>query len=396
MKVALVSQSYHPRPGGVTEHVHHTAVELRRRGHDVTIITANFDTRSRTEPGVVRIGRNVLVPINGAWVNMTVGRRLADQMGTLLRALNPDVIHTHCPLVPTLPLIALRVAPPRTHIVGTFHAAADRSPGYQFFQKGLARYAERLDTRIAVSEAALRLAHSYFPGPYEMLPNGVDNRRFSPRVEPIERYRDGSFNILFVGRMDKRKGLKYLFHAAKYVRKAIPGRKLRLLVVGDNGLRRHLLPRVPRDVEVVFTGVVDKDVLPRYFASGDVFCSPAVDRESFGIVLLEAMASGIPVIGTGIPGYLTILKDRWNSLVVKPRDPHALANAIVEALSDERLRWTLRSNGVNFARAYAWSRIVDQLEAIYTRGLGEPWDASPSGEPREMPEVRDSVGAHKA
>jgi phosphatidylinositol alpha-mannosyltransferase len=351
--------------------------ELRQRGHDVAVITANFPGHHARESRVIRVGRNILVPINGAWVNMTVGARLRQQLHTIFTRLKPDIIHTHCPLAPTLPLIALKAAPPRTRIVGTFHAAAANSTGYRVFHRALTPYWKRIDVRVAVSTAALDLAQSYFPGDYVIVPNGVDTRRFSPHIAPLERFRDGAFNVLFVGRLDKRKGLKYLFKAVASASHKVEGR-LRIIVVGDDGLRRHTLPRVPDNVEVVFAGVVANHELPRYFASGDVFCSPATGQESFGIVLLEAMASGVPVIGTAIPGYLTVLQDEWNSLVVPPRDENALSDAIIRLMCDESLGWRLRSNGLSFSRQCRWSHVVDRLEAIY-RDSDATWDSIVGG-----------------
>jgi phosphatidylinositol alpha-mannosyltransferase len=369
MKILQVTQSYHPRPGGVTEHVHHVATELRARGHDVAVVTANFGRSNGDHDGVIRVGRNMLVPINGAWVNMTIAHRLVTQLAQIFKTLRPDVIHTHCPLAPTLPLAALDAAPAGTLTVGTFHAAATSSLGYRIFQKPLQRYWNRLDVRIAVSEAARVLADTYFPGDYTIVPNGVDTNRFSPHVRAIDGLRDSAFNVLFVGRLDKRKGLKYLFHAVRAVHN-LNGRRIRIIVVGDDGLRRFNLPQLPRAVDVVFAGVVPNSDLPRYFASGDVFCSPATGQESFGIVLLEAMASGIPVIGTSIPGYLTILRDEWNALVVPPRDPGALCEAIGRVIRDRTLRQRIAANGIATARRYRWAHVVDHLESLYGAPTG--------------------------
>lgn len=390
MRVAIVTQSYYPRPGGVTEHVHHTAENLRLRGHSVTIITTHFG-RDTADPDVMRIGRNVLVPMNGAWVNMTVGTGLHRRVRSALRSLRPDVVHVHCPLTPTLPLLALHAAPDCSRVVGTFHAAADGNLAYTLFRRPLAAAARRLDERIAVSDAALSLVSRYFPGKYSVVPNGVDRRRFSPLVQPFEHLRDGAFNVLYVGRMDKRKGVKYLFEAVSMLARR-RRRRIRFIVVGEDGPRRHLMPRLPDGVELVLPGVVDRASLPRYFVSGDVFCSPAVGRESFGIVLLEAMAAGVPVVGTRIPGFLTILRDRRNALVVPPRNPEAMCAAIEEIMDDDRLRQALRSTALDFVRLFAWERIVDGIESVYCGGEKRAW------EPRSEDQARfvGAAGAEKA
>jgi phosphatidylinositol alpha-mannosyltransferase len=308
------------------------------------------------------------VPHHGAWSNVTIGVHLGRKLKQVLAELDPDIIHTHCPLVPTLPLLAIHNAPSRAAIVGTFHAAAENCPGYRLFSSALAKFVERIDARIAVSDAARRLAQAYFPGRYIIVPNGIDCHRFHPRNQPLERFKDGAFNILFVGRMDRRKGLKYLIHGVSLAARSAR-RRLRLIIVGENSMRRHLLPKPSRRVELHFAGTVSRDVLPRFYASGDVFCSPAVDKESFGIVLLEAMASGVPVIGTEIPGYLTLLRHKRNALVVPPRDPNSLSAAILELLADDLKRQKLRRNGFDFAGQYDWRLIADRLEQVYRNTL---------------------------
>lgn len=368
MKIAIITQSYYPRPGGVTEHVHHSALELRKRGHEVSIVTTRFGSPSGAEAGIIRLGRNCIVPMNGAWVNMTVGVRLGTQLRNALRELRPDIVHTHCPLVPTLPLLAFGAIPDSSRLIGTFHAAAESNYAYRILRRGLDRFARRLDARIAVSGAARKLAMSYFPGNYEIIPNGIDLSRFSPRTKPIERYRDGAFNILFIGRLDQRKGLRFLMDAASRIA-ATASRRVRLIIVGDKGVRRLLLPAPDRRLDVVFTGTVSPRSLARFYTTCDCFCSPATGSESFGIVLLEAMASGIPVIGTSIPGYLTLLRDRWNSLVVPPRDAGSIADALREFMDDALLRRRCTENGRRFAAQYSWDLIALQLERLYERTL---------------------------
>jgi phosphatidylinositol alpha-mannosyltransferase len=364
MKIAIVTQSYHPRPGGVSEHAFYTAAELRRMGHEVVIITSHFGKGTSAESDVIRLGRNMLVPMNGAWVNVTAGLRLGAQLGKIFSEMKPEIIHTHCPLVPSLPLLTLLNAPPDSKVVGTFHAAAESNYAYRLLRGPLGRLALRMNARIAVSVAALNLAKKYFPGEYSVIPNGIDYTVFTPTARPFERYRDGAINILFVGRFDRRKGLRYLFKAVSRLSKTT-AEKIRLLVVGENSIRRILLPHLDPRVEIVFAGAVSRKTLARYYTTADVFCSPAICNESFGIVLLEAMASGVPVVGTEIPGYMTLLKDRWNALVVPPRDSQALCSAILELTENQNLRWSITANGLEFVRQYSWSKVATELERLY-------------------------------
>ncbi len=372
MKIGIVSQSYYPRPGGVTEVAHFSALELRKLGHDVTIITTHYSGAERPEAGVIRIGRNVLVPVNGAWVNMTVGLGLRGELERIFERERFDIIHAHCPLVPTLPLLSLGAARPDQKVVGTFHAAADKNFFYALFRGPLLKRAKRLDCRMAVSEAARRFANSYFPGDYEIVPNGIDCRRFRPDLEPIGRYRDGRINVLFVGRMDPRKGVPYLCKAMPMIARALDG-NVRFLIVGEKGLRAALCPRPAnlRGAEIAWVGRVLPEELPRYYVTADVFCSPATGQESFGIVLLEAMASGVPIVASDIPGYRTVLAPGREGLLVEPRNASELARGIVTLARDPRLRGELALRGREKALRYDWPLVVRRLEAIYRSVLGD-------------------------
>ena len=378
MKIGIVSQSYYPRPGGVTEVVHYTAKILGERGHDVKIITTRFTGREPDDPRVIRIGRNILVPMNGALVNMTIGIGLREKLKRIFEREAFDIVHAHCPLVPTLPLLTFKTTPPDQKLVGTFHAAAETNLPYRLFNRPLSRRIERLHCRMAVSEAARAFIGKYFPGSYEIVPNGVDCGRFHPGVEPIERFKDGALNVVFVGRMDRRKGVPYLLAALPLLQKRI-SRRVRLILVGERGTRSLLMPRPVdlRGAELVFVGRVSPEALPRYYATADVFCSPAIGQESFGIVLLEAMASGKPVVASDIRGYRTVVAPGENGILVPPRRPEEIARAIAALAEDSDLAASLGARARQTALRYDWPNVVDALEAIYYRVAGvEVPDAS--------------------
>jgi phosphatidyl-myo-inositol alpha-mannosyltransferase len=370
VKIGIVTQSYYPRPGGVTEVAHYSAKELRRLGHHVTIVTTRYTGAEPPEAGVIRIGRNVLVPVNGAWVNMTVGAGLRGELRRIFERERFDLVHAHCPLVPTLPLFALEAALPWQKVVGTFHAAADRNFFYWLLRRYLEPKARRLDRRVAVSEAARTFVNRYFPGDYEIVPNGIDCERFRPGIAPIEEFRDGRINVLFVGRMDPRKGVPYLCRAMPLVARELSG-NVRFMIVGEKGLRARLCPR-PADLhgaELQWIGRVSPEDLPRYYATADVFCSPATGQESFGIVLLEAMASGVAIVASDIPGYRTIVNDGREGLLVPPRNPEALARAIVSLARDEKRRRALGAAGREQALRYDWPVVARRLDEVFRGAL---------------------------
>ncbi len=369
MKIGIVSQSYYPRYGGVTEHVHHTALELRRRGHEVTIVTSRFRRGETGVPGVERIGTNVLVPFNRAFVDLTVGWNLGRRMERLLKRRDFDVLHVHCPTAPTLPILAIRHS--LCPVVGTFHTTSGRSALMEFFRPQLTRVVERLNGRIAVSTTARQSAELYFPGPYEIIPNGVDVDRFQPGVEPFERWRDPErLNLLFVGRLDPRKGLDLLIGAMPEILDRTRGRA-RLLVVGDSYLRPKFEASVPgaARAHVHFLGHVPSADLPRWYASGDIFVSPASGNESFGIVLLEAMAAGRAVVASDIPGYRSVVVPDVNGLLFPPGDAGALARAVARLADDPERRLLIAGRGRARALEFAWPRITERIEAVYRDAL---------------------------
>ena len=370
MKIGIVSQSYYPRYGGVTEHVHHTAVELRRRGHEVTIITSHFMRgQAHRAEGVERVGHNLLIPFNGAFVDLAVGFRLTHQLRRLFRRYDFDLVHTHAPLVPTLPLLAIRAA--TCAQVGTFHTTAGRSRLLEVARRWLDPMVEKLDGRIAVSPTAREFSARYFPGEYVVIPNGVDIERFRPDIAPFPEWREpGRVNILFVGRLDPRKGVHHLIGAIPEVIERTKG-AARFLIVGDSYLRSKLEAAVAPHVRqhVRFFGHVPVDDLPRWYATGDIFVSPASGNESFGIVLVEAMASGRAVIASDIPGYRSVVTPDENAAVVPPDDVPALARAIADLALDPVRRERLAKKGRERSLEFSWPRVTDQIEAVYRCAL---------------------------
>ncbi len=336
----------------------------------MVIITSHFRPGEADHaPGVERIGHNLLIPFNGAFVDLAVGLRLKGQLRSLFRSHDFDLEHTHAPLVPTLPLMAIQTA--TCAQVGTFHSTGNPSRLLDLARGMLTPVVERLDARIAVSNTARDYAAAYFPGTYHVIPNGVDLERFHPAVQPFEEWRQKDrVNLLFVGRLDPRKGVHHLLAALPEVVERTRGRA-RLLVVGDSYLRPKLEARVPavlRD-HVRFLGHVPSADLQRWYATGDIFVSPASGQESFGIVLIEAMACGRPVVASDIPGYRTVVTPGVNAEVVPPGDVPALARSLVSLIEDPERRANRAEAGRTRAQEFSWTRVTDRIESVYREVL---------------------------
>jgi len=365
----MVTQSYYPRLGGVTEHVHNLSEGLRALGHQVEIITSG--PAGQHETSTTRIGRNTVFPKNGALVNVTLGLGLARRLRQEFLTNGFDLIHIQCPLEPTLPLAALTAcgSVPQP-VVGTFHTAASGSAVYDVFSTLLARRAARLDARIAVSPTAREFALKYFPGEYTVIPNGVAYQRFASCRERVADLVDGTINFLFVGRLDVRKQVPWLISAFRKVHARNP--RTRLVIVGK-GLTEplcRLAARGPAAGSIVFEGTVYPQDLPRYYNSADVFCSVPSGSESFGLVLLEAMAAGRPVIATDIKGYRDVVTDGAEGTLVPPGDTDALVRAMERLAGDATLREAMGTLGRSKAGAFDWMGIARRVELLYT-GLVE-------------------------
>ncbi len=371
MKIALVSPYDYRVPGGVGKHIEALRTQLVRKGHEVRIMAPGGDDHVEEDRfGVYRIGRVTPIPANGSVARISIGvplyTGLARKVRWVLDAERFDVLHVHEPLMPTLPLAVLMARVPGAIKVGTFHAFREKYYGYYYGRPLLRSVANRLDGRIAVSRAAYEFVSRYFPGTYSLIPNGVDIDRFNNRVEPIARYRDGRPTVLFVGRLEKRKGLAYLIRAYSDVRAVIPD--VRILVVGRQGRGGRGYVDYVRDHNlhgIEFVGEVSQADLPHYYQSCDVFCAPALSGESFGMVLLEAMAVGKPVVATLIDGYKQVVQDGVQGRLVQPRDSRGLAQALIDVLSSEEARRNYGQHGSITARAFSWERVSSRLLRFY-------------------------------
>ena len=377
LRICLVSPYDFAVPGGVSAHVSNLAAIFSRRGHVVKILAPSSSAATSAEtPGLVRMSK-AIVPVrsNGSIARLTfsptmqraIKRELAEGGGL-------DVVHIHEPMAPVLPLQVLRLS--NAVNVGTFHATRRTSTVYRAYKPLLARFHRRLDGKIAVSSAARDFVWRAFPGEYRIIPNGIDQEWFGERAEPIPELANGRPSIMFLGRLEKRKGLPALIDAMEIVRRIRPD--ARLVVVGaydQNQLHRaqRRLRRIGIE-DSLFTGRVSEVQKRAYLQSSDMLIAPAQGsaRESQGIILMEAMAAGIPVIASDIPGYRTVSPDGSAVLYCAPDDKRALARGILRLLQHpdtaERFREAGRQRVGDFSWEVVATRVVDYyLELLRSR-----------------------------
>ncbi|MGB2952378.1 MAG: glycosyltransferase family 4 protein [Gaiellaceae bacterium] len=345
MRVALVCPYSWSVPGGVQAHVAGLAAGLRALGHEVDVL-APADAPADAA-GVAALGRTVGIPDNGSVQRVALSPAAVARTAALVRQRGYDLVHLHEPLIPAACLTALLAA--RVPVVGTFHMVGSSRRWYRVFGPLVRRWVTRLSQRIAVSHAAARYVAASLPGLYHVIPNGIDVEAFAR----LGARREGS-RILFVGRPEPRKGLPVLLEAFS----RLSGEPT-LDLVGISTAELGALP--PR---VRAYGRVPAEERDRLLGEADVLCVPSLAAESFGVVLVEGMAAGLPVVASALDGYREALPEDCGRLV-PPGDAVTLAAALGELLADEDVRRRLGDAGRQEAQRYDWPRVVERVLEVY-------------------------------
>ena len=355
MKVMIVSPYSLTFVGGVQGQVLGLARALRELGVDARVV-APCDGPP-PEPGVTAVGGSVRLPSNGSVAPIAAGKAAAGHTLEALRVVAPDVVHLHEPLVPGPTHAALLAA--EAPLVGTFHASySQTNRWYQLLRPPLRRAVERLAVRTAVSEEARRMAEDAFGGTYRLLPNGVEVDRYAS-ADPWPSARPA---IFFVGRHEPRKGLAVLLDAfVGLERDAV------LWVAGDGAQSDELRARNVPGVEWLGR-IPDREKASR-FRGAIIACFPSVASESFGVVLLEAMAAGAPAIASDIPGYRSVARPDREALIVPPGDPGALRSSLRRLLDDTDLRVGLVEEGRRRADELSMARLAKRFVPVYEEAI---------------------------
>ena len=362
-KIALVSAFDYSFHGGVADHIRGLAAQFNNWGHSVRVIAPCSAPERITDDNFIPMGKPVPLPSGGSIARISLSVWLRPRIKSLLRDENFDIIHLHEPFAGVVPVNVLSLS--KAVNIATFHTYM----GTRLYKLGgsklARRYFRKIHGHIAVSEPARQFINQYFPANYKVIPNGINLDNFNNGGEGFPYLRDGMTNILFVGRLEKRKGLKYLLAAYNILKPKWPN--IRLLVVGPGDLDResNKLIKDGQMKDVIFTGPVSDTDKIRYYKSADIFCSPATGRESFGIVLLEAMASGTPIVASAIEGYSSVINQGSDGLLVEPRNKYDLANHIEVLLKNPDLRASLASNGLNKAKEFRWERVAGEIIEYY-------------------------------
>jgi phosphatidylinositol alpha-mannosyltransferase len=358
MRILLACPYAWDAPGGVQVHVRQLALRLRVLGHAVLVVAPSG---TPAEESFVRVaGRPIRVPFNESIAPIGPTPRAFTVTRDALRELRPDVVHVHEPFVPGPSMFAALSV--RAPVVATFHAYAERSRLAAAAAPVLRRIWSRLAVRIAVSEAAAEFAaRPMGQAGLRIVPNGADVELFAS-AQPAE-LPEGR-RILFVNRLDRRKGFRVMVEAFRRLASERPD--VVLIVAGD-GPERPALRDVPIETRsrVVMLGNVPHEELPPYHAAAEVFSAPATGRESFGIVLVEAMAAGLPVVASDIAGYREVVRNGVEGILVSPGEPGALAEAIAGVLDDHDAAKRFGVAGRERAGRYSWDAVAGEIEEIY-------------------------------
>ncbi len=365
LKIGITCPYSLMKSGGVQNQVTAQAAELVRRGYDVRVLTPRPQGYSGEPPrDTIFIGQSVRIRTpqhTSADVSGVVNTELVDQV---LEREQFDLLHLHEPLIPMLAMQLLgRMKCPT---VGTFHAALPDTFLAQVIAGSIGPYKRSIFRRLSAMTAVAASATSYLGTDVDrerlrIIPNGIELAKFRP---PVGLARDPA-TVLYVGRLEKRKGVRYLLEAWAVLQKELPEAKL--VILGD-GPERTMLETRTRQLKlqnVTFLGQAPDDIKQDWLARCSVFTAPALYGESFGVVLLEAMAAGAVTVAGDNPGYAAVLSSTGRLSLVDPKDTSAYARRLALLMTDEKLRAVWQEWAADAVPQYDFAAIVDQYETLY-------------------------------
>ena len=368
LRIGIVCPYSLDTAGGVQNHIKDLAEALIALGHYVSVLAPSESDGDGLPAYVVPAGRAVPVPANGSVARLTFGPVSAARTRRWLREGSFDVLHIHEPAVPSLSLLAMWAAD--GPVVATYHSSVERSRKMAAGSAILRRSMEKISARIAVSEYARDTLVHHTGGEPVIIPNGLYVDRFRSAT-PREEWRGPGGTIAFVGRLDEpRKGFAVLRDALPTILERRPGARLLVVGAGDIEGARALLPRELR-AQVTFLGPVDDLEKARLLKTADVYVAPNTGGESFGIILVEAMAAGVSVVASDLPAFRRVLEGGRCGVQFPVGDDDALAEEVVSLLSDQDRRAELRKAADVAVRQYDWSIVAKKVLQVYETVVGD-------------------------
>jgi phosphatidylinositol alpha-mannosyltransferase len=360
LRIGLVCPYSLTIPGGVQTQVMGLARELRRQGHEARVLAPCDGPPPAAF--VTPLGNSLPTAANGSVAPLAPDAACALRT---IRALNDerfDVLHVHEPLAPGPGVTTLLVHP--APIVGTFHAAG-RSSSYRLLRPALTRFASWIDRKVVVSRDALALVQGHLGGEYEVLFNGVETTAIRSMAPPVST----TPTVFFLGRHEERKGLAVLLDALSHLDEDVA-----CWVGGTGPDTLALQEQYGTDRRIEWLGLLSEEDKVARLRGASVFCAPSLHGESFGVVLVEAMAAGTPVVASALDGYRNVATDGVDAILVPPGDSDALAKALSSVLYDGALAAELRVNGHRRADHFSMSTLASRYVEIYREVLAD-WRA---------------------
>jgi phosphatidyl-myo-inositol alpha-mannosyltransferase len=390
MRIGLVCPYQWDVPGGVQYHVRDLAETLRGLGHHVEVLTPAEREESIEDPFITFAGRTVPVPYNGSMASLQFGPVSAARVRRWLRDGRFDVVHVHEPAPPSVSLLVCMIA--TGPIVATFHTATTRSKWLAAWGPVVRPWLERISGRIAVSDFARRVQVEHLGGDAVIIPNGVHVGFFAdgPALPGTPWGTDGP-TIGFVGRFDEpRKGLPVLLEAMRTVVRSHPGARLLIAGRGNADAAAELIGDDLR-AHVALLGEVSEADKAALLRSVDVYCAPNLLGESFGVILIEAMAAGAPVVASDLDAFARVLEDGRAGVLVRRGDAAALARALVDLLADPERRAELSARGSAAAAQYDWQVLARRILAVYETVVPAGGGAVTAEEHEDFPSIPPTV-----
>lgn len=366
MKVGLICPYNIARGGGVQECLLALRDELKQRGHIAKIITPLPRNHvPKTNPSIIFLGKGTDVKSPFHTTGQISVNVNTDNVKEVLSEHQFDILHFHEPWVPILSRQVLVRS--RSVNIATFHAKLPETLMTKTIERVITPYTRSVlkyfSALTAVSPAAAEYVHNLTSQPIKIIPNGIDLNYYTP---PLDAKTDSKRRVLFIGRLEKRKGLKYLLKAWRQLLTSNPG-NIELIIAGDGPERKRLESFCKENnlSNVYFTGFVDTKMKLELLQTATVFCSPALYGESFGIVLLEAMACGLPIVAGRNPGYEAVLRDRGSLSLIEPSNVEEFSRRLDLFINDQAMRLLWRRWALNYVKQFNYPIIVDQYENLY-------------------------------